>query len=170
MNHLEGNKTIPKNYDNFDLYGKKMFCKDKEKVIDAIKKIHQSVGWDESDNTMSILRYTEDSSRSVFAVSKEDMIVGYATAKEQADKKYYLSFIAVNNEKQTHGIGRALLLRVIEKVQKKGGTSITIDYEDSDELKTFYKSDKIPYKKQSQDHHHKFRKTGYWVNKIKYSL
>ena len=172
MGPLEGDKSekIPKSYEGFDLKGKKKLNREQEKVIRAIQNIHKTIGWDLTDDRISIRRYLENFNRSVFAVSKDGEIVGYATAKKIDDKNYYLSFIAVDKEKQTSDIGRVLLLRIFEKVKKKGGERIVLDYEDSEILNKFYDSDKIPYARNIRKHDHRFRGTGSWVNIIEYDL
>ena len=145
---------INKDQSDYSLKGKKKAFpennkQEKQKVKDAIIRIHSKIGWGKH-NKLSIQRLTEDT-RSVFAVSKKDDedVIGYATAKKLDAKTYYLSFIAVDLEKQRGGIGRNLLLRIIEKVVKKGGDKLILDFRNSEKLVRFYSN--IPYKNEIED-------------------
>lgn len=167
---ITSTSNMTNQHEDVQLCGKKKLSTDKEKVIEAIKGIHRSVGWNEQDDAISVKGYKENGNISVFAMSKDGSIIGYTTARPVDHQIYYLSFIAVDRKQQSNGIGRRLLFRVIEKVKKRGGQILCLDYEDSTELNKFYLSDKIPYSKNINYRSHQFCRYGHFCNDLTYDL
>ena len=93
---------IPRTQEGFSLQGKKKHASQMDKVSSAILSIHRSVGWPKNADELSLKRVNSPEGRSVFAISPEGKVLGYATARENFGdyddngdelKSYYISFI-----------------------------------------------------------------------------
>jgi len=103
-----------------------------------IPYIHQSVGWGDFDNRLSLQRLSQKTNKTYFLIAKEtNQIKGYVTIKpdDKVKESYYISFIAIHADSHGKRGGEALMRKVFQKAIK-ANYSVRLECEES--LKGFY--------------------------------
>lgn len=131
----------------------KQIIEDKESMAAAIAHIHERIDhqkdltiyeW-QNDTNLSQRRLMEENCVTYF-IRVENQLVGYATMRPAYDKEMpkpdsegmYLSFIAIDPEKQRGKMGQALMHTMRQQAKILGSDYLVLDYHGTEKLKNFY--------------------------------
>lgn len=131
----------------------KQNIENKESMAAAIEHIHERIDhqkdptiyeW-QRDTYLSLRRLQEENCVTYF-IRTENQLVGYATMRPARENEMpspdsngmYLSFIAIDPEKQRGKMGQALMKTMRKQAKILGTDYLVLDYHGTEKLKSFY--------------------------------